>query len=126
MLGGIYDKTIVIVEEMSALFPYRVMLIGCLVSCTQSEHVDCHYVLKAEQIQATGMCEVTGEVQWFRDADTVYLISAGLKFGVNPEEMGQFENGDVVSVRGTYSKSGKPFVYLSDLERAKLIEPSEN
>lgn len=126
MSGGIYDKTIVIVEAMSALFPCRVLLIGCLVSCTQSEQVDCHYVLKAEQVQATGTCEVMGEVQWFRDADTVYLVSAGLKFGVNPEDMGQFENGDFVSVRGTYTKSEKPFVYLSGLERAKLIEPSEN
>lgn len=111
---------------MSALSTLRILLIGCLVSCAQGEHIDCKYVLRTEGAKATGTCEITGEVRWFREADTVHLVSAGIKFGVNPEAMDQFKNGDIVRVRGFYSKSEKPFVYLSDLERATLVRPSEN
>ena len=117
-------KTIVIKKAMCFFSPSRILLIGCLFSCTQSDHIDCKYVLKTEQANVTGTCEITGEVRWFREADTVYLISAGMKIGVNPVEMDQFENGDIVSVRGFYSKSGKPFVYLSNLEHAKLVKPN--
>ena len=56
----------------------------------------------------------------------MHLIAAGVKYGVNLEELNEFDNGDIVSIRGTYSKSGKPFLYLSDLERAKRLEPEGN
>ncbi|MEC7291270.1 MAG: hypothetical protein VXW22_14365 [Pseudomonadota bacterium] len=111
---------------MSILSSSRLILISCLVSCAQGEYVDCSYVLKTDRVQATGKCEITGEVQWLRDVDTVHLIAAGVKYGVNPEEMDEFDNGDFVSIRGTYSKSGKPFLYLSDLDRAKRLEPEGN
>ena len=111
---------------MSVLCLFRVILIGCLVSCAQAEHIDCRYVLNNEGMKTTGTCSITGEVKWLRDVDTVYLISAGTKFGVNPEEMDEFKNGDTVSVRGTYEKSPGPFLYLSDLERAKLLKAEED
>lgn len=111
---------------MSILSTFRLLLIGCLVSCARGEHTDCYYVLKADHVQATRKCEITGEVQRLKDVDTVYLVAAGVKYGVNPEELNEFDNGDIVSIRGTYSKSGKPFLYLSNLERAKLLEPEGN
>lgn len=110
---------------MPALTSLRVFLIGCLVSCTQGEHIDCKYVLRTERVAAIGTCEVTGKVEWVGDI-SVYLISAGEKYGIDPLEMDEFKDGDIVSVRGVYRKSPKPFLYLSDLERATLHGSGEN